>query len=251
MTAFTLNIAGHRGLPQHYPENTLVGIEAALEAGAQGVEIDIQFTKEGEPVLLHDLTLKRVTGLSGSVSAFELSLLNKMSAHEPARFGNQFLPTPIEPLQNLLPLIRQYANATLFVEVKDESFGHISREQAVAKLATVLAPIADQCVIISYDITVLRLIREALDWPVGWVLRQYNDAALLLAKEFQPEFLICNATKLPPTPTPLWLGLWQWFIYDITEAHMAKQLSARGVTWVESWDVAALGQALNQEQATV
>lgn len=240
MTAFTLNIAGHRGLPQDYPENTLVSLEAALAAGAQGVEIDIQFTKDGEPVLLHDLTLKRVTGLSGDVSIFEFSLLGKMSAHEPARFGSRFLPTPIESLRNVAPLMRLYPQATLFVELKAESFAHISRQQAVATLATVLAPIADQCVIISYDIAVLRLARELLDWPVGWVLHQYNDVTLALAKEFQPEYLICNSTKLPPAPTTLCLGLWQWFIYDITDAKEAKQLAARGVSWVESWDVAAL-----------
>lgn len=245
MTTFTINIAGHRGLPQNYPENALVGIEAALAASANGVEIDIQFTKDGEPVLLHDLTLKRVTGLSGTVSAFEFDLLSKMSAHEPARFSHQFLPTPIAHLCNVVSLMQRFPCATLFVEVKDESFAHITREQIVAKLATVLAPINDQCVIISYDITVLRLVREALDWPVGWVLSQYNDASLLLAKEFQPEFLICNINKLPPAPTALWLGLWQWFIYDVTHVEVAEQLSTRGVSWVESWDAAALYAAIH------
>ncbi|WP_053981698.1 glycerophosphodiester phosphodiesterase family protein [Marinagarivorans algicola] len=240
MPAPTLYIAGHRGLPQDYPENTLIGLEAALAAGAHGVEIDIQFTKDGEPVLLHDLTLKRVTGLSGDVSMFEFSVLGKMSAHEPARFGSRFLPTPIEALRSIVPLMRLYSQATLFVELKAESFAHTHRQQAVTKLATVLAPIANQCVVISYDIAVLRLVRELLDWPIGWVLSQYNDDILAQAKECQPEYLICHVAKLPPAPTALCLGLWQWFIYDITDAEVAKQLAARGVSWVESWDVTAL-----------
>jgi glycerophosphoryl diester phosphodiesterase len=224
----------------------LLGIEAALVVGAKGVEIDIQFSKDSEPFLFHDEDLQRVGGLSGSVFNFELNVLTKMSAHEPERFGDTFLPTPIPALVDVISIMRKYPAALLFVEIKEESFGHISREQIITKLATVLAPIAAQVVIISFDLAVLRLARATLSWPVGWVLTQYNEGSQLLASDFQPEFLICNQRKLP-IGEPLWTGLWQWFMYDITDLEAATLLQQKGVSWVESWDAKALIAGLQNE----
>lgn len=241
-----LNIVGHRGLPAHYPENTLEGITAALSAGANGVEIDIQFSKDGEPVLLHDLSLRRVTGLSGEASAFDIELLTKMSAHEPERFGGAFLPTPIAALNDVVAVMQSFPQAVIFVEIKDEAFIQFSRETVVNKVQTVLADIADQVIIISYDLEVLRLVKDVSDWPTGWVLSAYNPEQELLAKSFQPEYLICNHEKLPEGNGSLWQGLWQWFIYDVTEANLAEQLRHRGVTWVESWDVEKLHHAMTE-----
>lgn len=243
-----LNIAGHRGLPVRYPENSLIGIEAALAAGVKGVEIDIQFSKDGEPFLMHDEDLKRVGGLNLRVFDFDLDVLTKMSVHEPERFGDAFLPTPIAALAEVIPIMHNYPSAKLFVEIKEESFGHISREKIIAKLATVLAPMASQVVIISFDLAVLRIARELLEWPVGWVLTQYNDGSKVLADDFQPEFLICNARKLPVND-PLWQGLWHWFMYDITDAVVANILMQKGVDWVESWDAKALIADLYPEYA--
>lgn len=241
-----LNIVGHRGLPAHYPENTLEGITAALSAGAKGVEIDIQFSKDGEPVLLHDLSLKRVTGLNGEVPAFDCELLIKMSAHEPERFGDAFLPTPIAALHDVVPVMQSFPQALIFVEIKDDAFTYLSRETVVAKVQSILGDIADQVVIISYDLEVLRLVKDISDWPTGWVLTDYAPEQEMLAKSFQPEYLICNHKKLPADGSALWQGLWQWFIYDVTDVQLAEQLNARGVNWVESWDVEQLYNAISE-----
>lgn len=50
----------HRGDPYRYRENTLASVESALAAGADAVEVDVQLTRDGVPVLLHDLTLNRL-----------------------------------------------------------------------------------------------------------------------------------------------------------------------------------------------
>jgi Glycerophosphoryl diester phosphodiesterase len=57
----------HRGASAYYPENTLRSFYAGLEMGADGIETDIQRTKDGVLVLHHDDTLERITGRSGSV----------------------------------------------------------------------------------------------------------------------------------------------------------------------------------------
>jgi Glycerophosphoryl diester phosphodiesterase len=57
----------HRGASERCPENTLWAFYAALEMGANGIETDIQRTKDGVLVLFHDNTLARVTGDARSV----------------------------------------------------------------------------------------------------------------------------------------------------------------------------------------
>ena len=54
------NIA-HRGFKGKYPENTLLAFEKAIDVGADGVEFDVQLTKDGEVVIIHDETLDRRT----------------------------------------------------------------------------------------------------------------------------------------------------------------------------------------------
>lgn len=56
-----IHVCGHRGYSLHYPENTLPAFEAAKAAGATTVEIDVVLTAEGEPIILHDLTVDRTT----------------------------------------------------------------------------------------------------------------------------------------------------------------------------------------------
>src|SRR3712207_1806426 len=60
-----MRIIGHRGTPSCslHPENTLQSIRAALDAGADGVEVDVQATRDGVLVLAHDPDLGRVLGL--------------------------------------------------------------------------------------------------------------------------------------------------------------------------------------------
>ena len=52
----------HRGDPYRARENTLDSIRSALERGADSVEIDVRVTRDGVPVLLHDVTLDRLWG---------------------------------------------------------------------------------------------------------------------------------------------------------------------------------------------
>ena len=44
----------HRGFSGKYPENTMLAFKKALEAGADGIELDVQMTKDGQVVVIHD-----------------------------------------------------------------------------------------------------------------------------------------------------------------------------------------------------
>ena len=60
-------IIAHRGLHDVQPENSVLGFRAAASSGIEWVELDVQQSVEGLPVIMHDDTLKRTTGLAGRI----------------------------------------------------------------------------------------------------------------------------------------------------------------------------------------
>src|ERR1700752_3449813 len=60
-------IIGHRGASAVAPENTMAAFEAAIAAGADGIEFDVRLSRDGVPVIIHDETLQRTHGLRRGV----------------------------------------------------------------------------------------------------------------------------------------------------------------------------------------
>lgn len=61
-----MKIWAHRGCSQRYPENTMLAFEKAAELkGLTGIELDIQLTKDGEIVVIHDERVDRTTEGTG------------------------------------------------------------------------------------------------------------------------------------------------------------------------------------------
>ena len=74
-----LNFA-HRGFSGKYPENTMLAFRKAWEAGADGIELDVQLTKDGQVVIIHDEKLDRTTNGTGNVRDYTLEELRKLDA---------------------------------------------------------------------------------------------------------------------------------------------------------------------------
>lgn len=72
-------VFAHRGACGYAPENTLEAFSLAMEQGADGIELDVQLTKDGVPVVFHDETVDRVTEGSGWLKDFTLSELKEFS----------------------------------------------------------------------------------------------------------------------------------------------------------------------------
>ena len=79
-----LNIA-HRGYSGKYPENTMLAFERAIEAGADGIEFDLQMSKDGALVIIHDETLERTTDGTGNVCDYTLAELRALDAGQGER----------------------------------------------------------------------------------------------------------------------------------------------------------------------
>lgn len=79
----------HRGFKGKYPENTMLAFEKAVEAGAQGIEFDVQMSSDGHVVIIHDERLERTTDGSGFVGQHSLEELKELNAsnQEKEEFG--------------------------------------------------------------------------------------------------------------------------------------------------------------------
>ena len=71
-------VVAHRGDWRHAPENSIAAIKSAISIGADMVEIDIQKTKDGDFVLMHDNSIDRTTNGKGYVSNYTIKELIKL-----------------------------------------------------------------------------------------------------------------------------------------------------------------------------
>lgn len=112
-------IYAHRGASAYAPENTLEAFRMAMEMGADGVELDVHLSRDGELVVIHDDTLNRTTSGSGKVPDFTLRELKALDASNGMdRFKGVTIPTLREVYALLQPL-----GALVNIEVKTtESF---------------------------------------------------------------------------------------------------------------------------------
>lgn len=97
-------IIGHRGGAAGYPENTLIAFRKAVELGADGVEFDVQLTKDGEVVVIHDEFIDRTMNGSGLVKDHTLEDLRELNVGE--FFDSNFKEEKIPTLREVLEVVK-------------------------------------------------------------------------------------------------------------------------------------------------
>jgi len=75
-----MKIIAHRGASAHAPENTLTAFQLALDQGADGIELDVMLSKDGQLVVIHDETVDRTTNGTGKVAEMDLVELKVLDA---------------------------------------------------------------------------------------------------------------------------------------------------------------------------
>ncbi len=75
---FPISIQAHRGFSKKFPQNTLLSFQKAIEAKADYIELDVHSTIEGELVIIHDQSTKRVSKLDINVHESKLSEIKKI-----------------------------------------------------------------------------------------------------------------------------------------------------------------------------
>ena len=106
-------VFAHRGSSLHAPENTLAAFELAIQHGADAIELDVKLTKDQAIIVMHDQTLDRTTGASGTVGGSTLAELRALEAG--SHFNESFRGEPIPTLNDVFEKIgtRIYYNIEL------------------------------------------------------------------------------------------------------------------------------------------
>jgi glycerophosphoryl diester phosphodiesterase len=176
-----VRIIGHRGASGVAPENTLAAFRRALEMGAAYIETDLQLSKDGSLVLLHDPKLERTTNGRGLVASQTLAELQRLDAGGwfrkrgvTERFGGERIMT----VEEILQFAREH-DIGLYLEMKTPA--RVGAEQAVVS-AVRAAAASDRVCVISFDLTVLAEVR-ALDprMPLGYLFSKSQRDAVARA----------------------------------------------------------------------
>jgi glycerophosphoryl diester phosphodiesterase len=235
-------LVAHRGYPLHYPENTLIGIEAAIDAGARFVEVDIQLSADRVPVLFHDRNLDRLCRAPGAIHEFSREQLKAFQVLEFDRFGYKFARTPIATLAELSALLVRHPQVHAFIEIKRVALEHFGVPAVLEATLAALTPVAAQCTLISYNTPVLRAARERGVASIGAILEKWHHGESDEVKAIRPDYLFCDAADLPRFGNLGQVNT-RVVIYEITEPAIALRLAARGVGYVETFAISEMLQS--------
>lgn len=123
-------ILGHRGASGYAPENTLEAFRLAMDMGADGFELDVHLSKDGELIIMHDEKVDRTTDGSGLIQSFTLKELKALDASNGmAQYKGAKIPT----LGELYDLIRDTRHV-VNVEIKTDQIVYPGIAEKVLKL---------------------------------------------------------------------------------------------------------------------
>lgn len=241
-------IIAHRGDTSRFPENTLEALQAAAQSGVDGVELDVQFSSEGTPVVFHDRDLKRMTNQTGLVRDFSVAELKRLSVHEPKRWGMRFKEIRVLTLDEMAEALCNGPNVTVFIEIKRDSLLPNEIPGAVKRVIAASERLGSRRVIISFESRILRTARSLVGLPVGWVIKEWTNTERSRAEVLKPDFLFCDRRTLPPAPAKPWPGSWRWVVYEVNDPKDARALVHRGIDAVETANVEGMIAALRPKE---
>lgn len=160
-----MRIFAHRGFSACYPENTIAAFQAAADAGADGIELDVQLTKDDQLAVLHDFTLDRTTNGSGAVRSHTAEAIRALKAEN----------EPIPLLEDVL-LWAAETKVRLNIELK-----HVPQDRHVMGEAVFEAvrafPQQAPPIVSSFDHAALSFIQTKLPYAELGALTHANLAA--------------------------------------------------------------------------
>lgn len=174
-----LEIIAHRGFSAIAPENTLAAFTAAVKHGANSVEFDLQLSADGVPVVIHNPTLDKTTGVSGNVTEKTLEELKKLDAgawFEP-KFSGEQIPTLAETLDILTPLPQH-----IYLDVKPHCHWSDSQVDDLVKLL-IDKGWQQKCIVSSFNPHFVAQVRQTNQGlKLGYIVANARDYQDELAK---------------------------------------------------------------------
>ena len=155
-------IIAHRGASHDAPENTLASIQLGWQQDADAVEIDVQFSRDGHIVVIHDDNTRKTAGVRKKVSAQTLAQLKALDVGrwKHARWAGERIPTLAEAFATIPDGKR------LFVEIKCGAEcipGFVQDFRASGRKAGQVVPIG-------FSLETMRQLKRALpELEVCWI----------------------------------------------------------------------------------
>ena len=185
-------LCAHRGAMTTHPENTLAAFQAAIDHGAHMIEFDVHLTRDGELVIIHDLSVDRTTDGQGTVTEMSLEELRSLDAGSwmGSEFEGEKIPTLAETLA-MMPV-----NIWLNVHVKSTSGigGLVAREimrqdrQHQAFLAC-SREVAVEAKSVSPEIKICNMDRQSSNWDYVHLTAEYGADFIQLKGDITEEYL--------------------------------------------------------------
>lgn len=227
-------VAGHRGFPDKYPENTLPSFCAAIDAGVDMIEMDIRMTRDGELVVIHDATVDRTCDGSGPVAEMSLKEIRALDAGK--HMGDQHRGVKIPTFEEVLGSFEDNKDILYNFEFKEyPRNGNTARAYEAADSAMELIAkykLAERCVINAFDATILQYVHDR--WDAGIRLHGYYPVSFLNVTEENTDpytYLYCacpfESQRSPSSYEWLWKhGIQPWAgAWVKTEADVHEAIS--------------------------
>lgn len=214
----------HRGASAIAPENTLAAFRAAEAAGAPGLELDVQLSQDGVPVVLHDRTLNRTSNGRGPVDKLPLAELKTLDAG--SWFDLAFAGEKIPTLEEVLAWGGRRLRFN--IEIKDSAAG-----QAMLDLSRRYAEAA--IVVSSFDHKLLRGLRIrapklplAFLWEMGDWQAAVAAAAACSAESFNPRYSALSA-EMVAACHQRGLAVYPWTVDGAEDLERCRRLLVDGL----------------------
>ena len=228
----SINFVAHRGAASDFPENTLAAIRAAVDAGARFVEVDIQLSCDAVPVLFHDRDLMRLCQQQGAIHDYDFAALQSFHVSYEQRFADRFADNPLCSLQQLVAYLQTQPQVFCFVELKRLALQQHGQGKVLQTVLPLLDSIQHRCALISYDVDVIRRIKKQSGFQTGVVVDDWVETAGL--SDIQPDWWFCDQRGLPAGDLS---AIQQLVVFEVADEHMARQLVAQGVSYLETFKV--------------
>lgn len=176
------NIA-HRGATGYAPENTVAGFDLAVDMKADYIEIDVQRSKDGELVVIHDTSVDRTTDGTGKVGGLTFDYLRSLDAG--SWKGEQFAGEPIPTFEEILD--RYHGKVGILIELKAPELYPGIEEQVADKLKerNLDKPQNEKIIIQSFNFESMKTMDQLLpNVPIGVLTSNRADTTAEALQEF-------------------------------------------------------------------
>ncbi|WP_042478471.1 glycerophosphodiester phosphodiesterase [Bacillus ndiopicus] len=186
-------IFAHRGASGQYPENTMIAFEEALRTDVAGIELDVQMTKDGQLVIIHDERIDRTTNGQGFVKDFTLAELEALDAG--GWFSSSFAGERLPTLDAVLAWMKEEGNnLRLNIELKNDQIQYARLEEKALSLIKAY-DLQERIIISSFNPFSLQRVRmQNPDIEIGYLVLGVPDNALWIAREIGANAIHCQAT---------------------------------------------------------